>query len=313
MIRLRQESAPVPYEIVCQCGRTLRGVRQPRYQVATCPNCHKQVFVLPQSPFADPSPSPKTTPPVSRIDWKTPALAAILTAGLIVVAFCFLVPAWLDVEKPEQEEVQVQELLRGGTKELAEGNFLLAVKRLERADFFAQANPLSAAPAERRQIRQLLRQARLLADLLNEPLDDVVRHAVELSEQNQQEWQARFEKSYLGRSVVFEDEVRRQVDGRYQLVGYRFFVRGRPVRLALEHVRLLHRLPLDDPKRLLFGVRLAAIRKEAGGTWVIHFQEESGVLLTHLAAASRVCLVPEDQLKETVERQQEWVEQLSLK
>jgi hypothetical protein len=90
------------------------------------------------------------------------------------------------------------------------------------------------------------------------------------------------------------------------LLGYAFFVRGRPARLALGDLKLLPTLPLQRPQRLLFGARLASVRPENGGVWVVHFVPDSGVLLTDPDAVHAAYPLPTDELREVLERQAGW-------
>jgi hypothetical protein len=79
-------------------------------------------------------------------------------------------------------------------------------------------------------------------------------------------------------------------------------------RVALEDLTLLRQLPLDPPRRWLFGVRLANCQREEGGVWVFRFEPESAVLLTDEAAAAACCPGPvDDELHEVLRRQDEWL------
>jgi hypothetical protein len=62
---------------------------------------------------------------------------------------------------------------------------------------------------------------------------------------------------------------------------------------------------------VLFGARLAGCFREAGGGWVIHFEPESGVLLTDPGAAASCCPAPPGrELEEVLRRQEEWLSDL---
>jgi hypothetical protein len=82
------------------------------------------------------------------------------------------------------------------------------------------------------------------------------------------------------------------------------------VRLRLE-LKLLERLPLDPPRRLVFGASLASVAREAGGVWVVRFEPDSAVLLTEEGAVEASGLAPVDPEMRAVLRQQaEWLRQL---
>ena len=125
-----------------------------------------------------------------------------------------------------------------------------------------------------------------------------------------EEWAAEF-AAFRGRTFLFDDVVRRDNEGRPVLGSYVVEVKGEVVRLALEDLDVLRDLPLDEGPRMLFGARLAQCDREEGGSWVIHFAPDSGVLLTDLEAAEAASpgrpLDPG--LKETLQRQQQWLDE----
>jgi hypothetical protein len=59
---------------------------------------------------------------------------------------------------------------------------------------------------------------------------------------------------------------------------------------------------------MLFGARLRDCTREEGGGWVIRFEPDSGVLLTDAEAAA-ACAALEPRLKETLRRQQRWLDE----
>jgi hypothetical protein len=196
--------------------------------------------------------------------------------------------------------------LEAGRTLLAQGKFFRAVQELEPAREIQAQHPDLLSPAERRELTQLHRQAALLANLLSEPLEEILRHAAELVQQDEQEWQRVFAERYRGKALVFDAELQRDEVGQLQ-IGYAVFVRGRQARLDLTNFQLFKGLPLQQPQRLLFGLRLADISLEAEGIWVIYFEPDSGVLLTDLGAAAACCSQPEEDLKDLVMKQAEWL------
>src|SRR5205823_166192 len=77
----------------------------------------------------------------------------------------------------------------------------------------------------------------------------------------------------------------RDEGGRHRLTGYEVLVPDEQVRVRLE-LGLLDRLPLDQPRRLLFGARLASVAREGERLWVVRFEADSGVLLTDEGAVA---------------------------
>jgi hypothetical protein len=127
------------------------------------------------------------------------------------------------------------------------------------------------------------------------------------------EWKARFRTEHLGKAIVFDDTVALDRSGRPALAVYRVSAGGEAARLALEDLRLLRRLPLDVPQRMIFGGRLADLWREDGGGWAFRFEPDSGVLLTD-AGAVTACLGPPDaDLLAVLRRQQHWVSELQAR
>ena len=303
------------YEVVCNCGQTLRGDRQGRHQVLSCPGCGEKVFVLPLSPLAALSGAvPLGVPSAPRRWWRAPLLAAVASLLALLVAFVvawpFLIrPAKLQEEaKPDEKSVPHQ--MEAGRRALGEGKFRMARQLLNEAIELRDESPDSLSPADSRQLNQLHRQADLLARLLPVSLDEVARQGRLV--RDPAEWDLQMDE-YRGRSVIFDDVVKRDDRSRPVLGNHVVRAGDEIVRVALEDLTLLRDLPLDDQPRLIFGARLVHCHREEGGSWVVRFEPDSGVLLTHLDATA-VCLpVPPDQaLEQTLARQQRWLDEQAV-
>ena len=297
---------PVPFEVACVCGQLQRGLRTGRAQILPCPRCGEPVFILPRSPLPPPPDEP-VVPTVAENDkrtrspWLLPLAAALMTLAVVVAAYVFLFSSWLrqpgtlDEKAERRAAPSPRESIDAGRKLLREGNFREALKHLDAAGARDSGDP---------ELRQLYRQADLLARLLRQSLEEIVQQGQMLRRPG--EWQEQF-KDYKGRTVLFDDVVRRDENGRHHLAVYRVIAGDEKavVRLDLD---LLRRLPLEQPRRLLFGARLASVEREAGGLWVIRFEPDSGVLLTDEGAASACGLGPLDAgLREVVRQQAEWI------
>lgn len=161
-------------------------------------------------------------------------------------------------------------------------------------------------PEERRALQQLHRQAHLLANLSSRSLEEIVRQAMLV--RDPEEWAAYFADS-RGKTVVFDDVVRLDAEGTPVLANHVIEVGDAVARLALEDVTLLRHLPLEDSPRVIFGVRLLQCGREEGGTWVLRFEAESGVLLTDQGAVETCfSLAADKELLATLEQQRRWVE-----
>jgi hypothetical protein len=241
--------------------------------------------------------------------WALPLLAALITLTVVVLGFALLLPSLgrHDTE-PAPEPVRVEAVrahIQAGGKALAEGSFQLALEELNRAGHLRDANPGILPPDEDRQLSQLRREASLLASLLRNSLQEILHQAA--SVRQEQEWKAQFRDNYRGRSIIFDDVVRREPDGRCYLAVYDVRAGDLPVRLELGELTLLQALPLDPPQRLVFGARLASIAREPPGVWVVRFSPDSGVLLTDEEALAACSPAPlDDELREVLGRQAEW-------
>jgi hypothetical protein len=150
----------------------------------------------------------------------------------------------------------------------------------------------------------------LLGRLSTRSLEEILRQAS--LARDEAEWQAEFQRDYHGKTVVFDDVVGRDDASRPFLTAHQVFAGDEKARLALEDLTLLHDLPLEPSQRLLFGARLLRCGREKGGTWVVRFEPDSAVLLTDAGAAAACCpaLIGDD-VKEVLQRQQRWLENMA--
>jgi hypothetical protein len=299
------------YEVVCHCGQTIRGERQARHQVVSCPGCGDKVFVLPNSPFALPARLPVVRAGLPRRWWRAPLLAAVASLVVLLLAFAVLWPFLgrrprsNDDDSPEVVDLARQ--IEAGRRALGQGKFHVARRLLAEAVALRQQQPDSLPPADSRRLARLHREADLLARLLPVPLEEVARQARLV--RDPAEWALQM-ADYRQCTVVFDDVVRRDADNRPALLTYVVDVDKDSARLALEELNLLSTLPLDDRPRLIFGARLRNCEREPGGGWVIRFEPDSGVLLTDLDATAIALSVPPDKaLEQTLARQQGWLDE----
>ncbi len=227
------------YEVLCNCGQFLRGERQRRHQVVTCANCSRRVFVLPRSPFdvvEEESAIASAVPPRSWLrSWRVTLLAGAGSAGLLFVAFLI---AWPYLPRKEEKSAEpaatdVKDLLLekidAGREALAQGKFHLARKMLDEAVHERNQQRDLLRPAQHRRLNQLRRQADLLARLSPLLLQDIVRQGTLV--RDPKEWALQMEQ-YRGWSFVFDDVVRRDMDGRLKLGNDVIDANGGQARLA---------------------------------------------------------------------------------
>jgi hypothetical protein len=282
-------------------------------QLIDCPGCGRKRFILPNSPWTGREVSGLSSTaaspiPAANVNLRRLVLV-ILVGGATAMGLIFLVvnsylrrAAGPNSETPP---VDARSLTASGLRELREGNVRLALKNLNAAIEQRSRNPDSLSRDELHKLNQLRRESELLAQLLNDPLEDILLLALQI--RNEDEWRAKFE-DYRGRSVIFEDVLRSDAAGRPMLGIYVLRAGDVEARVALEDLTLLRDVPLDPPQRWFFGARLASCRREEGGVWIVRFEPESGVLLTDEAAASACWPGPiDDELRDVLTRQEEWL------
>ncbi|HKI38604.1 MAG TPA: hypothetical protein VKA46_42545 [Gemmataceae bacterium] len=305
----RRGPAPAePYDVACPCGQRASGPRQARHQVVRCLACGGPVFVLGCSPLAGTTAEAPAVAVSWRRYWLGPAFAAVLTLTAVVVIFSRLIPALAPPAPPPSERRDdVRGLIAAGREALRHEDFRIAAARFAEARRRRDERPDSLSPAEARELTRLERQAALVADLLSESLDEILQRAAGTREE---ERQAQFNLRYRDKAVIFDDVVARDAAGRFGLAVYEVRAPGEPARVELSDLKLLKALPLAEPRRMLFGARLAGLgREERGGhgLWVIHLEPESGVLLTDEDAAGACCPRPLDAgLRAVLRQQEEW-------
>jgi hypothetical protein len=241
-----------------------------------------------------------------RRAWRRPLFAAAL-ALLLVLS---LAPFYLLPRRPDPTDeaggsaADIAALAADGRRLLAEESFHLAQRQLSAAVALSDGRPDALSPADRRDLLQLQRQADLLARLSSRPLEEIVQDAARTRRED--EWRERFTAEYQGRAVLFDDAVCRDDLGRPALSTYKVHIDDETARVALEDVKALRDLPLERPRRALFGARLAAVGREDGGGWVVRFDPDSGVLLTDRGAAAVLGPLDADS-DEVLKRQAEWL------
>jgi hypothetical protein len=308
---LGENVPPVEYAVACVCGTVSRGPRQSCSQVIACSACGRKLFILPVSPYPpvaglSTSASPgKPLGPRPSFSWRLPVAAACLTLVAVGgVFFVYLYPHLRSFTSLLGTE-SIGPHIDAGRTALAQGKFQLAVHELEAAQGLAQKNASSLSAGERRRLNHWQLQARLLADLLPNSLEEIVRHASEL-EPDDKAWLDVFAQRYRGHSVVFDAEVRLDGAGKYHL-SYVVLVDGQQAVLDFATLQLFKLLPLDKPERLLFGARLASVHREDEGSWVIRFEPASGVLFTDRDAAAACSPQTAEELDDLVRRQASWL------
>lgn len=246
-----------------------------------------------------------------------PVLAGVVCAVVVLIGYLAILPSLsrrdLSAERSTEEDratAEWQRRIAVGEQRLAEGSFTLARDEFNAALALGREQTDLLTADRRREVIQLQRQTDLLARLLDLPLEDVVHQGALV--RNPAEWQARF-AGYRGKTVIFDDVVRRDAAGHPTLATYVVEGPKGEVRVALDDLKLIDGLPLEPPQRLLFGARLASCARAAGGGWVIRFEPDSAVLLTDRLVAEACCPLPlGPDLLEVLERQKAWLRDAPL-
>jgi hypothetical protein len=260
-----------------------------------------------------------TGPSPARQLWlrfRTPILAGGGTLAVFVVAFLALLPflarpSGSAPTQPRSTAAELRQRLEAGRKALADGAFNVAAADLNAAVELRNRRPELLTATESRDLIQLQRQADLLAHLHSLPLSEVFKEA--LTHANDEDWRVRFTAAHQGKTVVLDDVVRRDAaSGRLVLSVFEVRVREEKAVVALDDLIVLQPpLRLEQGQRLIFGGRLRSLEREAGGVWVVHFEPDSGVLLTDAAALTACSPVPLDpDALRTLQRQEEWLRDL---
>lgn len=300
-LRLRDRS--VPFNLPCSCGQLVQGQRSCRALLVQCPVCGQSYFIFPASPWPH-SVDERLTPPAiqSLRFWLKPLAAGLVTLIVVALGLSWFISVLLhspdrDIPpsaSPTAETPTASQFLSQARQSLQRGHLDQAHKLLSQA---LQAHPGDLA------VRHLHRQAALLADLLDRPLQEIVEQAQLLQMRGQwAEWDRQFAR-YRNRAVLLDDVVRRDAQGRHSLATLELLAGNQLIHLDL-NLKVLEWLNLDEPRRLLLGARLRAVRPGGAGGWIVEFEADSGVLFTDEAAVA-ACELPLEDLKPVLHWQRE--------
>jgi hypothetical protein len=303
-------ATPVPYEVVCTCGRSSRGQRETRHQVVPCPGCGRQLFVLPTSPLpaigsSAAKPTEATTPQRRWPVWFGPVVAGGLTLAVVVGIFAVVFSHLRDRQAASTRPTtaDVENHVTAARQAVADGDFSHAAQQCATALKLLHDQPDLVPTAEQHRLEELHRQAAVLADWPRDSLDRLLGPAAQLKDEQFQ----RVVAGYRGKTVILDIDVRRDPAGHHHVIKHRPDGDA-TVRLQLDNLALLKPLPLADPQRLFFAVRLAGAHREGPGVFTAEFEPNSGVLLTDPEVGAKCSLERfDDVLRGVVQRQSKWL------
>jgi hypothetical protein len=235
-----------------------------------------------------------------------PLIAGMTTLLVAVAVFLWAWPYLnRNAERPDTgvnpARAEFERLTADGRRALADGSFARARELFDEAIHLRRSRPELLDQAKAYELNQRYWQSDVLANEV--ALAEVLKTANGFDKDD--DWQAQFKLHFRGRSVVFDDVLRRDARGR-PVLRERAEVRWNKVRgrVDVDDLRLLARLPPEPAQRWIFGARLASVTRETD-EWVIRFEPDSGVLLTDADAvkAWNPALKQDPELGEVLERQ----------
>jgi hypothetical protein len=246
-------------------------------------------------------------------EWQRPSRTRLLLIGtftfLLAVAGLWLL--WDRLLFPGSRDGQLSlsaaklaARIESGEQALHQGEFARAANELALAVSAVQGQPDSLSAEQRRRLRQLHRQAGLLADWPGEPLDHIIARSMPLKDD---EW-AVIVGRYRGKGIVFDLELRVDLAGRGEVKPTRRTVLN--LVIQLDNLKLLQWLPLDVPQRVVFGARLADVRRDGPDSCVVGVDPDSGVLLTDVAPGVLRPILSQTDAARILTEQRQWLGRL---
>lgn len=277
-------------------------MRGSRRQTVRCLACGELVFVLPVSPYA-PATAPSPTPRTHWTIWRLPILAGSFTLLLVVAVYGVILVQFRDLPTPRTTlslTEQIESNLVAGREALRQRDFTEAEKLLRAARNGYQQQRDAIPASQGRRLIQLHRQAELLASRLPDAFELMLQRW-KMLEQNELE---KVFADVRGKAVFFDLELRREAAGKYH---YERRLGAELPTLELHDLKLLNRLPLQNAsQRVVFGARLAGLRRDAQNRFVVSFDPESGVLVTDEEVADVCCPPLDESLHVVLVRQRDW-------
>lgn len=305
------------FEIECRCGAIARGSRLAQSQTVVCAQCGQRLFVFPASPFqsaASSSAMIDTTPehpvlaaPTPVRFWLGPAAAAVGALVVVGVVIGALVRWNRPVDSPSlsasiAESTDLARHYEAARTAIAEGAYRTAAMHLNAIQRLRPQFPRAILPESDGAIERLRRQLALLADLSSESIEEIMRHSIG---QSDAEWQAVFRDRYAGRAVILDARMFRDAGGRIH-IDYQLDSSGLAGEWDVQNCALFHRLPIQQPQRVVVGLRLAGITRSGRDRWVVRPSPDDAVLLTDRSLLAGLSIAADNEFVEVLRKQSEW-------
>ncbi|NOX54686.1 MAG: hypothetical protein GXP27_09655 [Planctomycetes bacterium] len=266
------QQEPVPFELLCPCGETIRGTRRSRCQRVLCKSCGEPFFILPISVYPPPvrrkkrktgSSAPAGLPQVltdvtGRVrqfgraarrrtseaakSWWTRSIESLqraLTPFRLIMFSVVVVVAgtgyWLHRSRArERAEVQFKQAVQLGEQALRNGDLLEAHQAFAQA--VAALDVIGRDDQLARVTRQRYRECQAASRLCPKTLFELVTEADTVHrKQGDSAWQAEMKGRFAW--VVLHTRVRRssgEKEEEHFIVDYPLMVGGRPVELIAD-------------------------------------------------------------------------------
>jgi len=272
------------------------------------PETPRPVSKKPGSPGPDRKPAASKTVPAGRsrdlgptilvadrptlAEWALKHRNVLLAAGLLLLIAGTVTFRW---RRTRLEDLpRVAELgLTEGIKKLDAGEFHAAKKIL--SDASEAVDSLGGRFEGAETIRQAALEAAIFADLSPRGLDEILEEA---ANDDPREWPKHFATFYKGRSILLDPPISAEPDparpnSHFEVNFPIYFGRGprgdSKGRIDLNGFRLFE---LSQPKineQKPFGARLASVELDvASNEWVVTFEPDSGVFITHPKALEAI-------------------------
>jgi len=310
---------PIPYSVTCECGEVRQGDRTFQFQVLPCAVCGKKVLVFPASRFIEgmsynsAEVTLLTELASSNWNWRKPLFIAggiaFLVTALIAAMLIWGLTSRKDStsrEAPQGVDLAPQSF-RNGEKAVRDGDFQEAMFQLGAGIDELRRVPDALSPDNARRLRRLFNEVGIVQNLAFESIPEMLHP---LPGSTDRIWEQQFRTRYGGKSVMFDAMMHRTAAGAY-ILDYDISSPDGPVIIQWSQLTLLSKLPLDDPQRMIFGVRLASAKRIVGGRWQIEFDPDSLVLITDADVFRGTSLPPDVEMRDVLNRQSKWLEDLN--
>jgi hypothetical protein len=327
-----------PYDILCTCGQRVAGFRHDHRQFAPCPVCGHVHLVMPLSAYPKPivheTPSRQEQIPVevvrpnrplglklqigarrasragARALWSlVPPARWFSPVRLLVVAMLIMIggTVWLTIYWNRQGSLtsDIVAMRRAWTQDIEAAQFGDARTKLEQA--VSAIRRFGEDSRDAREIEQLAKEVGQIADLLDRPLEEVVRARRSMSAT---EAEAYILETLKSPALILDATINPGAGSGSS--GYRveaiMVSDEQPIRIDVSNLSVLAALAPSQPTRVMFAARIEAIEPPTQGfEWAVKLVPDSGVLLTSVRCLEKLGWPMDDATRAVLEAQSQWV------